>query len=244
MTSLQDTVLWVACGGMGVGVFALAALSTRARPESRHHFFMSIAVCAIAFCAYYAMANGYGVIHLTHRREYYARYVDWTLTTPLLLGGLMAIALPSVSGARRWGIAGGVIGADVFMILVGLCGGLTENNPVKYGFYAISCIAFFVVFIALWGPIRHAAEAQGAATGELYRRLAGLLTVLWFVYPIIWLLGTEGVAVVSPTVEIIVIAATDLAAKVVFGLSLGSGILRLEAGMSAPARPGLVTADA
>ncbi|HET9073050.1 MAG TPA: bacteriorhodopsin, partial [Solirubrobacteraceae bacterium] len=135
---------------MGVGAVAIAGLGLRAPRGQKHHFVMSAAVCAIAFVAYYAMANGLGIVHVAGRQEFYARYIDWFLTTPLLIGGLLMIGLaPRTSSGEeardRSALIFGAVGADMFMILAGLAAGLTRSSSVKYGFYAISCIAFLVV---------------------------------------------------------------------------------------------------
>jgi bacteriorhodopsin len=242
LTSTQQAVLWIGCAGMGLGVLAIGGLSLRAPSGQKHHFVMSAAVCAIAFTAYFAMANGYGIVRTGGRMEFYARYIDWFLTTPLLIGGLLMIGLSSRTGegeaARdRNALVFGAVGADMFMILTGLAAGLTNQSAVKYGFYAISCIAFLVVLAVLWGPILKAARAQGAATAALYTRLARTLSVLWVIYPVLWLLGTEGTKTISLTAEIIVFAAIDLTAKVLFGLLLCSGILQQGARVPAEAAP-------
>jgi bacteriorhodopsin len=225
---------------MGLGALAIAALGRRAPQGERYHFVMSGAVCAIAFVAYYAMANGYGIVHTGGRLEFFARYVDWALTTPLLIGGLILIGLPAGRAGddvrSRSTLLYGAIGADVFMILTGLFAGLSNNNPVKYGFYAISCLAFLVVLGVIWGPVRAAATARGGDAAALYGRLTSLLTTLWFVYPVLWILGTEGTKVFSLTLEIVVFAVIDLTAKVAFGLLLCSGVIRQGQSAISPTR--------
>jgi bacteriorhodopsin len=230
LSSTQQTVLWIGCAGMGLGAIAIAALSQRAPRGQKHHFVMSFAVCALAFTAYYAMANGYGIVRIHGREEFFARYLDWFLTTPLLIGGLLMIGLPARSGAgeaarERLSLVAGVIGADMFMIVTGLAAGLIDDKPVKYGFYAISCIAFLIVLGVLWGPVRQAARAQGGPAEALYNRLTPILSVLWCIYPVLWILGTEGTKTLNLTGEIVVFAIIDLTAKVVFGLLLCTGIL-------------------
>jgi bacteriorhodopsin len=245
LTTLQHTVLWIGCAGMGLGCLALTLQSRRAPRGERYHFVISILVCSIAFVAYYSMANGYGIISLASRHEFIARYVDWTLTTPLLIGGLLLVGLPALddgSPRTRNGLIFGAVGADVLMILIGLCAGLSQNNPVKYGYYAISCIAFFVVLWTIWIPGRAAAASQGAAREALYTRLCSALTILWFIYPIIWLLGSEGAGVVGVSVELTVITVTDLLAKVGYGLLLCGGVLAEEQSRDVPAgRPAVQT---
>ena len=228
---------------MGLGAIAIAGLSRQAPFGQKHHFVMSFAVCALAFTAYYAMANGYGIVRVGGREEFFARYVDWFVTTPLLIGGLLMIGLPPRTGSgeagrERSALVYGVIGADMFMIATGLFAGLTNNNSVKYGFYAISCIAFLIVLTVLWGPVRRAARAQGGSTEALYTRLATILSVLWCIYPVLWILGTEGTRTLSLTSEIVAFAIIDVTAKAVFGLLLCTGVVgRVRAASATDPRP-------
>ena len=48
--------------------------------------------------------------------------------------------------------------------------------------------------------------------------------LLWFIYPILWVLGTEGTGTLDLTGEIAVFAVIDVLAKVGFGIVLVLGI--------------------
>jgi bacteriorhodopsin len=54
----------------------------------------------------------------------------------------------------------------------------------------------------------------------VFRTLALLTIVLWSLYPIVWLLGTEGFAVASSTVEVFLFLILDILAKIGFGFLL------------------------
>jgi bacteriorhodopsin len=191
LTTTQHAVFWVGSGGMALGAIAIGVLSRRAPSGTKFHFVTSFAVCAIATAAYYGMANGMGVVRVGTRLVFYARYVDWVLTTPLLLLGLLMVALPALggdgeAGRERGALVGGVLGADIFMIITGLAASLTSDKSVKYGWYAISCLAFLAVLVVLWGQVRAAANEQGGDVASLFLRLAVVLTTLWFIYPVLW----------------------------------------------------------
>ena len=53
-----------------------------------------------------------------------------------------------------------------------------------------------------------------------FRTLALLTIVLWSLYPIVWLLGTEGFIVASSTVEVCLFLILDVLAKTGFGFLL------------------------
>jgi bacteriorhodopsin len=232
----MNTWLWIGTIGMTLGLLAIIALGGKLGEEGHHHAVVSGFVCAIAACAYFAMASGQGIHSFVdndgvERTVYYARYIDWVLTTPLLLLGLVTVALPrltSTLAARdRNGLVGGVIGADILMIVTGLVAALSKDTHTRWVWYTISCVAFLIVLYLVAGPIRAIAAARGAGHAELYTRLLGLLTALWFIYPIIWAIGTEGAGVIGLNTEIAIFAVIDLLAKVGFGILLVTGAKQL-----------------
>ena len=52
------------------------------------------------------------------------------------------------------------------------------------------------------------------------RNLALLATVLWSLYPVVWLLGTEGFNAVGSTLEVFLFLLLDLFVKIGFGFLL------------------------
>jgi len=113
------------------------------------------------------------------------------------------------------------------MIITGLFGALSINSQHKYSWFIVSCGFFFAVLAAIWGPVRAAAAEQGGDVAALYSKLAGILTVLWCIYPVLWLLGTEGTGAISLNLEVIVFTVIDLTAKVIFGILLVTGVQKL-----------------
>lgn len=228
----QATILWVGCAAMVLGALAIAALGQSARDEDKHHSVVAAFVPLIAAVAYFAMATGQGDLVVDGRTVFFARYVDWVFTTPLLLIGLLTIGLPVLRGAvddgrQRTGLVAGVVGADVLMIVTGLFAALSSDDTNRYTWYTISCGAFLAVIAIIWGPVRQAARAQGGSTFVLYGQLLAVLTVLWFIYPVLWILGTEGSGTIGLSAEVLVFAVIDVVAKVGFGLLLVGGIRRL-----------------
>lgn len=78
-----------------------------------------------------ATQGGYAFVKVyrdtnTARAIYYARYVDWTITTPLLLLDILLLAGLSV-GDTLW-----IVFADIGMIVTGLFGALLPNR-YKWG---------------------------------------------------------------------------------------------------------------
>ena len=244
-STFQKVWLFIGVGGMALGALAIATIGVRLGEES-HHAVTSFFVCAIAACLYLLMAFGQGVGLLTEhsllfhptglvpiahaRLEYFGRYIDWVFTTPLLLIGLIGVGMRSPEGGpearTRSAMMGAAIGADVLMIFTGVLAALSMNHLHKYIFFAVSCVFFLIVLAIVWGPVRSASVAQGGPGAALYQRLLVVLTTLWIIYPILWILGSEGTSAISMNAEVLVFTVIDLSAKVGFGLLLVIGVGR------------------
>lgn len=113
-----------------------------------------------------------------YRQVFWARYVDWSLTTPLLLLDLALLA--GLNGANIF-IA---IVADLIMILTGLFAAFgSEETAQKWGWYAIACIAYLVVVWQLAVHGRAKASAKGGKVGSFFAAISLFTLVIWTVYP-------------------------------------------------------------
>lgn len=232
----MNTWLWAGVIGMLAGTVAILAVGRRVPEDRVHHVVGSAFICAVAACAYYAMANGQGIHTFTdaagvERTVYWARYLDWAVTTPLLLVGLATVGMArvrAVHAREQNGRIGGLIGADVMMVATGLFASLSTQAHVRWTWFGISCVAFAAILAIIVGPMRRDASARGHDHRALYTRLLTTLVVLWFVYPLVWVAGTEGLGAISLSQEVAIFAVVDILAKVGFGLLLvtGSATLR------------------
>ena len=158
------------------------------------------------------------MLHPEHdgRLFYYARYIDWSFTTPLLLLPLAYTAVHSK--LRRGDLIAGMLLADVMMIFTALFFGASENTVVKWVWFAISCAAFIAVLWVMWVPLRAQNALENAKVQSAYTRDAAILTVLWFTYPIILFVDPDGTGLVGSTTGVALIAIIDLLSKPVYGL--------------------------
>ncbi len=76
--------------------------------------------------------RGPDTVQHVYRQVYWARYVDWSITTPLLLLDLALLA--GVSGANIVVL----LVADIFMVLTGMFAAFGEHGGQKWG---TSCLA-------------------------------------------------------------------------------------------------------
>jgi len=216
LDSTTQTVLWIGTALMTIGLLVFIYWTYTAPEEHRSFYYATSLVPLIAASSYFAMATGHGSVNVGGHIFFFARYIDWVFTTPLLLLDLALLALPNLRG--RLGLVGVLLGADVYMIVTGLIAGFLTGAD-KYVWFATSTIAFLFILYVLVRLLRETAS-RGAAVRGLFRNLATLTIVLWLCYPIVWLLGTEGSGLLNIQTEVILYAILDVSAKVGFGFLL------------------------
>ena len=230
---------------MVLGAIAFLVMGGGEPAEKKHHYLMAFFIAATAGTSYLAMAIGQGDVvvntanGLKDHTLYYARYLDWSITTPLLLLSLGSLAVTHLH--NRGTLLAGIIGADIAMIVTGLFGGLSAGANV-YIWFAVSTGFFLAVLWLLWGALKHEADQQTGGWGALYGRMAGVLTVLWLVYPVVFIIGQEALKIISSPTETLILMVADVTAKIVFGFMLLAGVKPLQE--RAPESPLTTTANA
>lgn len=218
MTSGTQLWLWIGFIGMVIGSisFGFKAMAQR-RKEGMEFALVSFFITLWAAAMYLSMILGETVLFNFKGQEtlFWGRYVDWLITTPLLLMDLGILA-----GARPKLIAG-VMAADAFMIITGLIATL-EGAPTNYLWYVISCGAFLAILGALLTEFSATARRRNGKINRLFQKLRNTLIVLWFGYPIVWILGAEGFRILNTATETACYAILDVCAKVVYGFILTS----------------------
>ncbi|KAK9865530.1 hypothetical protein WJX84_007493 [Apatococcus fuscideae] len=144
-----------------------------------------------------------------YRSVYFARYIDWVFTTPLLLLDLLVMAAVPVA-VVTW-----IIVADIFMIVLGLFGALSSHNA-RWGFFGVSCFFEVCIGYGLLVPGIKYAFLRGRSIGIFYTGLATLLFITWWGYPVVWGFA-EGANFISVDAEVAAYAGLDIVAKAIFG---------------------------
>jgi len=222
----ESSALLIGTAGMLLGVLYFAAAGwSDDDPRRRRYYAIITAIPAIAALTYLVMSLGYGVTTVgvgeEARTVYWARYVDWLLTTPLLLAILALLA-----DADRNTVAA-LIGLDVAMVVTGLAATLLDRGVAGMGPGTTRLIAWgiatgllFAVLYLLFGAISERAGRRPVEAGRLFATLRNLTAVLWIAYPVVWLVGPPGLGIVGLVPETAAFTALDLLAKVGFGLVL------------------------
>jgi len=176
--------------------------------------YVSLLICGLASLAYLSMATGNGsMVRADGRVFYWARYIDWLVTTPLLLFDIAMVA-----GIDNGEIIG-LVGLDVLMIVAGLIGG-TQPQEYRWVFWSFGMVTFLPIVYLLSHTI--SAKADAAGSGALYGKLMTLTVVAWVAYPVVWAIG-EGAGVIDETIEVLLYLILDVIAKAVFAFVLLTG---------------------
>jgi len=227
---------------MFLGMLYFIARGRNVRDERRQEFFIvTIFITAIAFVNYLAMALGFGLTTIQFGGEevpiYWARYTDWFFTTPLLL-----IDLGLLARANRNQL-GSLVGLDMLMIATGAVATLSAGTGMfgegarRLIWWGVSTGFLVVLLYFLFGTLSKQASEVSAEAQATFTRLRNLIVVVWAVYPVWWLVGTEGLGVVGLGVETAGFMVLDLVAKVGFGFILLSSRKAIDDAAAATSEP-------
>ena len=137
-------------------------------------------------------------VHYFYMKEYWAevgqsptffRYVDWVLTVPLMCVEFFLIL--KVAGAKT-DLLWKMITLSVVMLVTGYLGETVyKDQAALWG--GISGLAYFVIVYEIWlGSASKLAKAAGGNVLAAHKILCWFVLVGWAIYPLGYMLGTDG----------------------------------------------------
>lgn len=137
-------------------------------------------------------------VHYFYMKEYWAeihesptffRYVDWVLTVPLMCVEFYLIL--KVAGAKT-DLLWKMIFASIIMLVTGYLGEtLFSDQAALWG--GISGLAYFYIVYEIWlGSASKLAAAAGGNVLASHKILCWFVLVGWAIYPLGYMLGTQG----------------------------------------------------
>ena len=137
-------------------------------------------------------------VHYFYMRDYWTtfqesptffRYVDWTLTVPLMCVEFFLIL--KVAGAKQ-SLMWKMIFLSVVMLITGYIGE-TVDRPNAWLWGLVSGIAYFVIVYEIWlGKASKLAQEAGGNVLAAHKILCWFVLVGWAIYPLGYMLGTDG----------------------------------------------------
>ena len=121
------------------------------------------------------------------------RYMDWLVTTPLLLIKMISVLRVKYSRIAGWVVT--IVLADIFMIVTGYIGqqqldgtgSILITSHMIWG--AISTIGYLVVLYGMYHIYRTYKSEAKPIERKAFKWMAGTLVTLWGVYPIGYILS-------------------------------------------------------
>lgn len=215
-TDFQSTLHWIYVAVMALGAVVFAVMSRNPKGVPVYEYAIAIFIPIWSGLAYLAMAVNQGKLEVAGQLTHYARYADWLVTTPLLL---LALALTAMNkGPKDATLIGTLMGTQVIVILTGLVADLSSDVTLRYLWYSVSVVAFFIVLYMIWVPLRRVAYQHSSELGGVYQRVVTYFTVFWVCYPIVWLMGPSGFGWINQDWDTLLYVVLPIFSKVGFSL--------------------------
>lgn len=147
------------------------------------------------------------------------RYMDWSVTVPLLVVELIAVSSLGGVIASRTRLVG--VGAAFLMIAAGFIGGVAVddggNRTALLTWGLVSSVFFVLLYGLVLRTVVRSLPALPSAARPPYRTAMVVLMATWFVYPIVF--GLQGVTSGGAwaTAGQLLLCGADVVAKVAFG---------------------------
>jgi len=219
MTAITQYLFWVSTVAMGAGALFFFLERTSVPVAYRSVLTVAGLVCGIACFHYFRMGATYAAGDFP--TEY--RYIDWIITTPLLL---VKFPLLLRLGKAGRGLLVQLVSLDVVMIVTAY---IAEVSPVGgglwWGFFLIACVAELAIVGLLYGKMSGVIRSAPEPIAKSAKVMRLFVLIGWAIYPIGFLMALAG-----PTggdLREIFYNVADVINKVGFGLVAYAGIKAL-----------------
>ena len=140
----------------------------------------------IAFVHYYYM-RGYQME--TGMSPTFFRYVDWTLTVPLMC---VEFYLITKKAGAKMGLMWRLIIASVIMLVTGFFGETVYRDASVFWGVLSGAAYFYIAYLVWFGEVAKLGTSAGPQVARAIRILAWFVFAGWSIYPLGYILGTPG----------------------------------------------------
>lgn len=209
---LGTATTWAAVGAVGMALGTIPplwGLTNDPDRRNRNHYLALAGVTGVATVAYALMAFDIGTVSASGRVVSIPRYVDWLITTPLILLFLAMLGRTGRGSLVR------LVVADVALLLLGGVA-VVLTGPIRWAAFAAGVGFFGVLVYELYVRIPNHATFADERTRTLFITLRNLTIALWTLYPVVWVLAPSGLGLLTRDMAMLVIAYLDLISKAAF----------------------------
>ena len=195
-------------GGMVFGMVLLGVLFARWKVVPRKYFIIHFLVMLWSGLVYTTMVVDIGL-------PYAPIYVDWIITTPLMI---LALGLSAHIGIRKnYPLIFGAVLIQVMIIGTGVVAHMLNQMEIFF----VGMVFLLILLYVVWWPLRRVAK-----TGlKTYDTLAFFITIMWIIYPLIWISGSMGLGLISQETTANLFIAVPFLSKFGFAF-LDLGLIR------------------
>ncbi|WP_290722130.1 MULTISPECIES: bacteriorhodopsin [Exiguobacterium] len=217
-------MFWVGFVGMAAGTLYFLVERNSLAPEYRSTATVAALVTFVAAIHYYFMKQAVGESGLLSEIDGFPteiRYIDWLVTTPLLL--IKFPLLLGLKGGKGRSLLTKLVIADIIMIIGGyigessinLAGGFTQLGLWAY---VVCCIAWFYIIYLLFTNVTKAAEDKPAPIRNALLQMRLFILIGWAIYPVGYAVTLFAPGIEVQLVRELIYNFADLINKVGFGL--------------------------
>ncbi|MFO8027285.1 MAG: bacteriorhodopsin [Opitutales bacterium] len=189
---LVDTTFNLAFMAMAGGAAYFLFMKDQISPRYRSTMVVSGVILLIAALNYFYMKEWYAASVLAGDNSFPTsyRYIDWILTTPLML---MKFPLLLGLGGKGTSFMNKLIVLDVLMILFGFFGEILIDIPlIHYSFFAAGITCWLGILYLLITATRNLPERFPLAVRKCVKVMALFVAVGWTIYPLGYILPSFG----------------------------------------------------
>jgi bacteriorhodopsin len=148
------------------------------------------------------------------------RYLDWSVTVPLLLAELLAVC--TLAGRRLSVLRASAMAAALLMIVTGYLGAQVFHHGASdfwlWFWFVVSCVFFAYVYVALIPVVIRSVRDLPADAGHGLAQAAVVLFGVFLVYPFVYLIPVFLAGGGWTTTMHLAFSIADVLAKVLFGI--------------------------
>ena len=143
-----------------------------------------------------ALITGIAAVHYYYMRDFYMgtgetpvvlRYIDWTLTVPLMCVEFYLIL--KAAGAQT-GLLWKLIWASVVMLVTGYVGeAVYADQAALWGLFS-GIAYFYIVYLIMFGEAKALADKSSASVQKAHGILCKFVLIGWAIYPLGYMIGT------------------------------------------------------
>jgi bacteriorhodopsin len=146
----------------------------------------------------------------------YAYYADWIISTPLIMLALGLTAMyPFIK--INYSLLFAIMMTQAMIIATGFLAQLSGRDTAMLSFFTAGNALMLLIFYLVFGPLMECARSNKKLAYK-YKNLALLLVLFWISYPLVWIIGTPGYALISPYATNVLFIVLPILCKPVFGI--------------------------